>query len=451
MQLGDFPKNLYQERRQRLAQTIRQRSGSGILLIETAPEIPRNRDSEYPYRHDSDFYYLCGFSEPGAFLVMDIQQDQICTTLFCRPKDIDREIWDGIRLGPELAPEALGVDLAYSNSCIDEMLPTLLGQHSHLYAPITRRNSHQLHIDRWIEQIKSQSRSGLLAPQHLIDVDYLIHEMRLFKDADELDIMRRAAHISAKAHVRAMQACSPGLREYHLEAELLYEFRRHGSEHVAYNSIVAGGANACVLHHRAGNTELKNGDLCLIDAGCELQGYASDITRTFPVNGQFSPAQKAIYEVVLAAQEAAAAQTREGRLFTDPHDAAVKVITQGLIDLRLIQESSIDAAIEQKLYTPFYMHRTSHWLGMDVHDVGDYRERSTQCEPAPPRTLLPNMVLTLEPGIYIRPSEAIPEEYWHIGIRIEDDAIVQASGCELISRGAPVQADEIEYLMKHSQ
>jgi Xaa-Pro aminopeptidase len=284
----------------------------------------------------------------------------------------------------------------------------------------------------------------------------LIHEMRLFKDAHEIDIMRRAAQISARAHIRAMQACKPGMREYHLEAELLHEFRYSGSQSVAYNSIVASGANSCILHYRAGDAELRSGELCLIDAGCELDGYASDITRTFPVNGKFSGSQRALYDITLASQEAAIAATKPGNTFMQPHEAALKVLTQGLLDeklLKLADLGSLDNAIETGAYRRFYMHRTSHWLGMDVHDVGSYREplsAATDSSEKPWRLLQPGMVITIEPGLYVRPADDVDERFWNIGIRIEDDAVVNDAGCELISRGVPVKADEIEALMKNN-
>ena len=444
----NFPKVIYQNRRENLARAIRRQSGTGIAIVETAPEVLRNRDSEYPFRHDSDFFYLCGFEEPGALLVIDIQEKSIVTTLFCRPKDSEREIWDGVRLGPDAAAQYLGVDKAFAMTALDEHLPKLLAMHQSVYTPIVRRTSSKINLEGWIGQIKEQSRSGVTPPHNFCDIEHLIHEMRLIKDDHEIDIMRRAARISAGGHIRAMQRCRPGLREYHLEAELLHEFRRHGSQHVAYNSIVAAGPNTCILHHRAGNAELQDGDLCLIDAGCELDGYASDITRTFPINGKFSARQRAVYEIVLAAQIAAIKQTKTGNIFTDPHDAAVRVITQGLMDLKIIQANSIETAIEQKLYQPYYMHRTSHWLGMDVHDVGDYRQRDTGIIPPPSRTLQPGMVLTLEPGIYIREGSSAPPDFWNIGIRIEDDALVTELECELLSRDVPVSCDEIEYLMK---
>ncbi|MNN13030.1 Xaa-Pro aminopeptidase [compost metagenome] len=300
-----------------------------------------------------------------------------------------------------------------------------------------------------------QGRAGVAAPSAALDVRTLLDEMRLFKDAGEVAIMRRAGEISAQAHVRAMRASRAGLKEYHLEAELLYEFRRHGAQSVAYNSIVATGPNACVLHYRAGPAELRDGDLCLIDAGCELDGYASDITRTFPVSGRFSPAQRELYDLVVAAQEAAIAQTRAGVPYNVPHDAAVKVLAQGMLDTGLLdrnKEGTLDDVLASGSYRRFYMHRTGHWLGMDVHDVGEYRTPGPL--PAghegerPWRPLEPGMVLTIEPGIYVRPAEDVPERYWHIGIRIEDDAVVTTGDCDLLTRGVPVKADEIEALMR---
>jgi Xaa-Pro aminopeptidase len=304
-----------------------------------------------------------------------------------------------------------------------------------------------------MRQVRSQARAGINPPSEFHDVESLIHEMRLFKDAHEIDIMRKAAAISARAHIRAMQACKPGMYEYQLEAELLHEFRNSGAQSVAYNSIVAGGENTCILHYRAGSTELRGGELCLIDAGCELDGYASDITRTFPINGKFSGPQRALYNITLAAQEAAVAMTKPGNTFMQPHEAALRVLTQGLLDeklLKLADYGSLENAIEAGAYRRFYMHRTSHWLGMDVHDVGSYREHieDNSQEEKPWRILKSGMVITIEPGLYIRPADDVDEAFWNIGIRIEDDAVLNDSGCELISRGVPVNADEIEALMK---
>jgi Xaa-Pro aminopeptidase len=452
--------NIYQQRRIELAKQICAKTGGGIAIINTAAETARNRDSEFPYRHDSDFFYLTGFEEPGATLVLNIagnaSQPQLESHLFCRPKDPEREIWDGIRLGPEAAPAVLGVEYAYSNHELDNKLSQLLADQDAVYVRLAESAEADRRLRHWMKQVRQQTRSGVNPPSELHDVESLIHEMRLFKDAHEIDIMRRAAEISARAHVRAMQVCKPGLREYHLEAELLHEFRHSGAQSVAYNSIVAGGENSCILHYRAGATELRSGELCLIDAGCELDGYASDITRTFPVNGKFSGPQRALYDITLASQEAAIAATKPGNSFMQPHEAALKVLTQGLLDEKLLKLSelgSLENAIETGAYRRFYMHRTSHWLGMDVHDVGSYRELLTAADGAsdekPWRKLKPNMVLTIEPGLYIRPADDVDKAFWNIGIRIEDDAVVNETGCELISRGVPVKADEIEALMKN--
>jgi len=450
--------NIYQVRRNALAQHVFTKTGGGVAIISTAPELTRNRDSEFPYRHDSDFFYLTGFEEPGATLVMKVEKDgnyfQLQSHLFCRPKDPEREIWDGIRLGPEAAPEALGIEFAHSNQELDQKLSDILADQDAVYVRLSESAEADRRLRHWMKQVRRQARSGINPPSALHDAEALIHEMRLFKDAQEINTMRRAATISARAHVRAMQACKPGMREYQLEAELLHEFRNSGAQSVAYNSIVAGGANTCILHYRAGATELRAGELCLIDAGCELDGYASDITRTFPVNGKFSGPQRALYDITQAAQEAAIAMTKVGNTFMQPHEAALKVLTQGLLDERLLKLSelgSLENAIETGAYRRFYMHRTSHWLGMDVHDVGSYRESSTNLvqEEKPWRILQNGMVITIEPGLYIRPAEDVDEAFWNIGIRIEDDAVINDSGCELISRGVPVKADEIEALMKN--
>ena len=450
--------SIYQQRRNVLAKHIFDKTGGGIAVIATAPELTRNRDSDFPYRHDSDFFYLTGFEEPGATLVMNIipkgKSFDLQSHLFCRPKDLEREIWDGIRLGPEAAPEALGIEFAHSNEQLDHKLGELMADQTAVYVRLAESAEADRRLRHWMKQVRGQARSGINPPQEFHDIDALIHEMRLFKDAHEIEIMRRAAAISARAHIRAMQACKPGMREYQLEAELLHEFRHSGAQSVAYNSIVAAGANSCILHYRAGSTELRSGDLCLIDAGCELDGYASDITRTFPVNGKFTGPQRALYDITLAAQEAAIAATRPGNTFMQPHDAALKVLTQGLLDENLLKLSdlgSLDNAIETGAYRRFYMHRTSHWLGMDVHDVGSYREAATtNAAEKPWRTLQSGMVITIEPGLYVRPADDVNEAFWNIGIRIEDDAVINDSGCELISRGVPVKPDEIEAIMKNS-
>ena len=449
----------YQERRHALAKQISVKTGSGIVVISTAPEVARNRDSEFPYRHDSDFFYLTGFEEPGATLVMEVKSSgknyTLQSHLFCRQKDTEREIWDGIRLGPDAAPEVLGVEFAYNHQELDNKLGELLADQDAIYMRLAESAEADLRLRDWMKKVRGQARAGINPPSELHDVEALIHEMRLLKDAHEIDTMRRAAAISARAHIRAMQLCKPGLREYQLEAELLHEFRNSGAQSVAYNSIVASGANSCILHYRAGSTELRSGELCLIDAGCELDGYASDITRTFPVNGKFSGPQRALYDITLAAQEAAIVMTKPGNTFMQPHEAALKVLTQGLLDEKLLKLSelgSLENAIETSAYRRFYMHRTSHWLGMDVHDVGSYREQSdgSSKEEKPWRVLKSGMVMTIEPGLYVRPADDVDEAFWNIGIRIEDDAVIHDSGCELISRGVPVKADEIEATMKNA-
>ncbi len=452
-------------RRARLAAQL---GAGGVAIIPTAPVQRRNRDSDFPYRPDSYFHYLTGFDEPEAWLVLASDGR---STLFCQPKDAEREIWDGYRLGPEAAPAALGVDAAHSVAELDVLLPRLLENTRTVWYPFATHAGLESRIDGWLQKVRARARYGALTPEAQRDACALLDEMRLVKDAHELALMRRAGTISAGGHVRAMQRSARMLRagedvrEYHLEAELLHEFRQHGSEFAAYTSIVAAGANACVLHYRAGNAPIRDGELVLIDAACELHGYASDITRTFPANGRFSGPQRALYELVLASQDAAAAATRPGARFNDPHEAAVTVLAQGLLDVRLLDADKVGGAqdvIEKRAYFPFYMHRTSHWLGLDVHDCGSYVEPgelgqvSERTDPLsgevikdrPSRILRAGMVLTLEPGLYVRPAEGVPEAFWNLGIRIEDDAVVTEAGCELITRGVPVAPDEIEALMR---
>jgi Xaa-Pro aminopeptidase len=459
------PTSLYAQRRARMAAQL---GGNGIAIIPTAPERPRNRDSDFLYRHDSYFYYLTGFTEPNAWLVVTSDGR---STLFCQPKDLEREIWDGYRLGPEAALGALGVDAAFPVTELEQQMPKLLENRETVWFPFSIHEGLEQRVAGWLNRVRARVRYGALCPEQQRDLCAVLDEMRLVKDAHEQDIMRRAAAISARAHVRTMQACARMLREgkdvreYHLDAELMHEFRLAGSQYPAYSSIVAAGPNACVLHYRADVAPVREGDLVLIDAGCELDGYASDITRTFPANGRFTGPQRALYDIVLASQEAAAAVTKPGARFNDPHDAAVRVLAQGMLDVGLLDRNkvgSLDDVIEKRAYFPFYMHRTGHWLGMDVHDCGSYVEPgevgqvSERKDPLsgetiknrPSRILRPGMVLTIEPGIYVRPGEGVPEQFHHIGIRIEDDAIVTPSGCELITRGVPVKADEIEAVMR---
>ncbi|HEY0848134.1 MAG TPA: aminopeptidase P N-terminal domain-containing protein [Noviherbaspirillum sp.] len=424
--------------------------GGGVAILPTAPEVMRNRDADFPYRHDSYFYYLSGFPEPEAVMVLIAgKTDQ--SILFCREKNLEREIWDGYRYGPEAARETFGFDAAHPISALDTEVPKLFADAPALFYALGSDARLDGKVQDWMQAVRMQARAGVTAPSSVHDVHILLDEMRLFKDAEEVAIMKRAAAISAEAHRRAMRTARPGLREYHLEAELLHEFRRNGSQYPAYGSIVATGANACVLHYRASDAQIRDGDLVLIDAGCELDSYASDITRTFPANGKFSGPQKTLYEIVLAAQVAAIAETRPGKRFIDGHDAAVRVLAQGMLDTGLLDKNkvgSLEDVIEKGAYRQFYMHRTGHWLGMDVHDVGEYREMALVGEERPWRTLQPGMMLTVEPGIYVRPEPGVPEQFWNIGIRIEDDALVTEEGCEIITEAAPKTVTDIEAVMK---
>jgi Xaa-Pro aminopeptidase len=412
----------------------------GVAVIATAPERLRNRDAHYPYRFDSYFYYLTGFPEPEAVCVL-IAGDLPRSLLFCRDKDLEREIWDGFRYGPEGAKPAFGFDETYSVKQLDEMLPKLLSDQPAIFSDVGENSEWDARLIQWLNAVRAQARAGISAPGEICDVRKVLDDMRLVKDANELDVMRRAAHISAGAHIRAMQIARPGLREYEVEAELLHEFRRNGAQAPAYTPIVAGGANACVLHYVANDQPLKRGDLLLIDAGCELDGYAADITRTFPVSGRFSGPQRDVYELVLAAQSAAISEVQAGNSWQRPHEAAVRVLAHGFIDLGLCQ-GTVDAVIESGDYRRFYMHRTGHWLGMDVHDVGDYKRDGAW------RPLEPGMVLTVEPGCYIRPGDGVPQDLWNIGVRIEDDVVVTPGGREVITADAPKTVADIENVMR---
>ena len=439
----------YLSRRLKLAELMRARGG-GVAVVATAPEVIRNRDAHYPYRSDSYFHYLSGFPEPEAMVVIVADATSSRSILFCREKHEEREIWDGFRFGPDAAAERFGFDGAFPIDSIDAQMAHLLADQPALFYAIAERPEIDARVQQWLSSVRAQARAGVNAPATAYDLHALLDEMRLIKDAAEIDLMKRAARISAQAHVRAMQATAPGRREFEIEAELLHEFRRQGSQFPAYGSIVAGGRNACVLHYRDNADALRDGDLLLIDAGCELDGYASDITRTFPVNGRFSGPQRELYNIVLDAQAAAIAATRPGMRFIDPHDAAVRVLAQGMIDCGLIS-GSLDGAIESGSYRRFYMHRTGHWLGMDVHDCGGYREPGEVAQPGsekPWRVLRAGMVLTVEPGLYVRAAADVPAAYHDIGIRIEDDALVTDSGCEIITGDVPKTAADIEALMR---
>ncbi|MCC6535218.1 MAG: Xaa-Pro aminopeptidase [Burkholderiales bacterium] len=423
-------------RRARLAEMM----GEGVAIVPTAPERARNRDSHYPYRFDSYFYYLTAFTEPEAVLVV-IGGASPRSVLFCRAKSEEREIWDGFRYGPEAARAAFELDEACAIESLDEELPKLLADRERVYFNLGADPAWDARLSGWLNALRAQARSGVRAPTEVVDLRSLLDPMRRVKDEAELATMRRAAAISTSAHRRAMQLARPGMHEYELEAELLREFIRHGAQAPAYSPIVAAGSNACVLHYVANRSRLEAGELVLIDAGCELDGYASDITRTFPVTGRFEGPRQALYDLVLAAQLEAIEAVRPGNHFNDPHAAAVRVLAQGMLDLGLLQ-GQIDGVIESGAYQRFYMHRTGHWLGLDVHDAGDYGAEGKWA------ALEPGMVLTVEPGIYVRPGDDVPEAFWHIGIRVEDDVLVNAAGREVLTAAAPKSVREIEALMR---
>ena len=430
-------------RRKRLLQTI----GNGVAIIPTAPEVVRNRDAHFPYRFDSYFWYLSGFPEPEAVIVLvgasegKNGKQKAKSILFCREKHEEREIWDGYRYGPKAAKAAFGFDAAYAIDDFDKKLPELLVDRDTLWHAIGHDGEWDARIAKALNAVRAQTRAGKRAPRAIHDLRAELDSMRLIKDSAEAAIQQRAADIASAGHARAMRACRPGMAEYELEAELTYEFRKRGADAHAYTPIVAGGANACVLHYVENNKLLNDHTLVLIDAGCEVEGYAADITRTFPVGGRFTPAQKDVYEIVLAAQDAAFAATAPGRHFMEAHDAAVRVLTQGLVDLKLLT-GDLDNLIEKGDYRRFYMHRTGHWLGLDVHDAGEYKIGDEW-------TLLqPGMTLTVEPGLYIRPAADIPSKLAGIGIRIEDDVRVTATGCDIYTT-APKTVAEIEEVMRH--
>lgn len=428
----------FAKRRQRLLQMM----GPGsIAVLPAAPHRLRNRDVEYPYRADSDFYYLTGFPEPEAVMVLAPGRRQGEFILFCRERDPAMETWHGRRAGLEGAMHRHGADDAFPVGDIDDILPGLMENCERVFYAMGAHQDLDQKMIGWLNQVRSKSRSGVHAPGEFVALDHLLHEMRLFKSAEELKVMRRAAEVSAGAHCRAMQVCKPGMMEYEIEAELQHEFMRSGCRHVAYSSIVGGGANGCILHYTENDAQLRDGDLLLIDAGAEHEYYASDISRTFPVNGRFSAEQRALYEIVLEAQYAAIDKVQPGNHWNEPHEAAVKVLTRGLVKLGILKGQPAKL-IKSEAYRRFYMHRTGHWLGMDVHDVGDYKIDGEW------RVLEPGMVLTVEPGLYISAgSKGVAKKWWDIGIRIEDDVLVTRKGHEVLTGGAPKEPDEIEALM----
>jgi Xaa-Pro aminopeptidase len=431
-------RNEYARRR---AQLMRMMGKGGIAILPAAPVRHRNADSEYAYRQDSDFMYLTGFDEPEAVAVLIPGRPQGEYVLFVRERDPVREAWDGSRAGPEGAVSLHGADDGFPIADIDEILPGLLERCDRVYSTMGLNPEFDQRVIGWVNGLRAQAKQGLHTPQEFVALDHLLHDMRLYKTPAELKLMRRAAQISAAAHCRAMRFARPGRHEYEVAAEIVHEFHRNRAEN-AYLPIVGGGANACVLHYRANCDELKDGDLLLIDAGAEYAHYAADITRTFPVNGCFTDRQRAVYEVVLEAQLAAIERTRAGNHWNDPHDAAVRTITQGLVKLGLL-EGRLPTLIKEGAYRKFFMHRTGHWLGMDVHDVGDYKVDDEW------RVLEPGMVLTVEPGIYIPPgSKGVPKAWWGIGIRIEDDVVVTRAEAEVLTAGVPKSVEDIERLMR---
>jgi Xaa-Pro aminopeptidase len=424
----------------RRKQLMRMMGHDAIAILPTSPERVRNRDVDYPFRPDSDFYYLTGFSEPEAVAVLAPGRPHGEYLLFCRDRDLEKEIWNGRRAGPEGAVELYGADDAFPISDIDDILPGLLESRERVFYTMGAAPDFDQRVIGWVNRLRSQSRAGKQAPDEFISLEHFVHDMRLYKSRAEIKVMRQAANIAARAHKRAMQICQPGMMEYQLEAEFLHEFRQAGGE-PAYPSIVGGGENACILHYTENNAELKDGDLLLIDAGVEHDYYASDITRCFPVSGRFSKAQRAIYDLVLDAQLAAIEEVYPGNTWNAPHDAAVKVITRGLVKLGLLKGRT-PTLIKEQAYRRFYMHRTGHWLGMDVHDVGDYKVGDEW------RVLEAGMVLTVEPGLYIAAgSKGVARKWWNIGVRIEDDVLVTRNGYDVLSKNAVKDADEIEALM----
>ncbi len=418
---------------------------NSIAILPAAPERTRNRDVEYPYRQNSDFWYLTGFAEPEAVMVLLPGREHGEYVLFCRDRDRTMEIWNGYRAGPEGAVSEFDADDAFPISDIDEILPGLIEGSERVYYDLGHDSEFDRRLMGWVNSIRERVRSGAHPPGEFVALAHHLHDLRLFKSAAESKLMRKAASISAGAHVRAMQSVKPGMMEYQLEAEYIHEFMRHGSRSPAYPSIVGGGANSCILHYIENTGKLQDGDLVLVDAGCELEHYASDITRTFPVNGTFSKPQQALYELVLASQYAAIEATHPDNHWNVPHEQVVNILTQGLIDLGLLK-GEFNELVETAGYRQFFMHRTGHWLGLDVHDVGDYRIQEQW------RQLEPGMALTVEPGLYVAPDDTTVDEQWRgIGIRIEDDVLVTKTGYEVLSHEVPKDVADIERIMKGSR
>ena len=428
----------FQRRRRQL---MRMMGKDSIAILPTAPVATRNRDVEYIYRPDSDFYYLTGFPEPEAVAVLIPGRAHAEYVLFCREKDEQKERWDGYRAGQEGACEIYGADDSFPIGDLDDILPRMLEQCERVFYAMGCNPDLDRRMSEWINVIRTKGRSGIQGPLEFIALDHYLHDMRLYKSRSEVKAMRTASRISARAHKRVMQACKPGAPEWQLEAEFRHECAINGARHQAYPPIVGGGANACILHYIENRDELVGGDLLLIDAGCEYDYYASDITRTYPVNGKYSEPQRLLYELVLKAQEAAIEKVSPGNHWNDPHDAAVKVITRGLVELGLLK-GRVPTLIKNESYKKFYMHGTGHWIGMDVHDVGDYKVDGQW------RLLEPGMVLTVEPGIYVPAGmKGVAKKWWNIGIRIEDDVLVTKDGHDILTKDVPKSVEAVEALM----
>lgn len=412
----------------------------GIAILPAAPVRIRSRDVEHRYRQDSDFFYLTGFAEPAAVAVLAPGRSNGDYLLFCRERDSDRELWDGKRAGPHGAVQDYGADDAFPIDDIDDILPGIMESCTRVYYTMGVYPEFDSRMAEWVNLLRSRESRGVHTPQEFVALDHLLHDMRLYKSRAEVSAMRKAAKVAAVAHTRAMRFVRPGIYEYEVEAEFMHEFRRHDAW-VSYSPIVGSGSNTCTLHYIDNDAELRDGDLVLIDAGCELDYYASDITRTLPVSGRFSPEQRAVYEIVLEAQLAAIDKTRRDNHWNEPHDAAVKVITQGLRKIGLL-DGTLPKLIKDGAYREFFMHRTGHWLGMDVHDVGDYKVGDSW------RLLEPGMVMTVEPGIYIPAQRKIPARWRDIGVRIEDDVVVTSNGADVLSKDLVKEPDEIEALMQ---
>ncbi len=430
-----------QEFARRRKQLMAMMEPNSIAILPSAPERTRSRDTEYSFRQDSDFYYMSGFVEPESVMVLIPGREHGEYVMFCRERDREKETWHGYRAGPEGVCERFGADDAFPIDDIDDILPGLIEGRERVYYAMGKDAEFDHQVMVWINAIRAKVRTGAIPPGEFLDLDHLLHDMRLYKSAAEARVLKRAGEITAAAHTRAMKACKPGMYEYQLEAEIHHEFAINGARFPAYNTIVGGGKNGCVLHYVDNNDVLQDGDLVLIDAGCELDYYAADITRTFPVNGKFSPEQRALYELTLKAQYAAIDTIRPGNHWNEPHEASVRVITEGLVELGLLI-GEVEQLIEEEAYKEFYMHRIGHWLGIDVHDVGDYRVGGEW------RVLEPGMCMTVEPGIYVSPDNAGVDAKWRgIGIRIEDDVLVTKDGCEILTADVPKTIDDIEALM----